>query len=110
MNNNIFSGNVKRKRNAANGNLTFKRIFKSAAVHSYRELHQHFTNNFINCTIVFSEAFFYVQFGFVIFWQQNTVAKAACKMLVELISNNFNITGTFFTDILVTKYKIEKAV
>ncbi len=33
---------------------------------------------------VFCEAFFYLKFGFVNFWQKNIGAKAACKMLVQL--------------------------
>jgi len=35
-------------------------------------------------TKVFFKAFLYLQFGIVIFWQKETSAKAACKMLVKL--------------------------
>jgi len=42
---------------------------------------------------VFCEAFIYLQFGFVILWQKNISAKAACKMLVKLTAgvNSTNI-------------------
>jgi len=35
------------------------------------------------CAKVFFEAFFYLKFGFVIFWQKNISAKAAHKMLMK---------------------------
>jgi hypothetical protein len=31
--------------------------------------------------------FLYIQFGFVIFWQKNIGAKAACKMLLKLTAD-----------------------
>jgi len=40
----------------------------------------------IFCTKVFCSAFLYLQFGFVIFWQRNIGAKAACEVLVKLKS------------------------
>jgi len=47
------------------------------------------------CTKVFCTAFFYLQFGFVIFRQNNIGAKAALKMLVKLTIVSKSIAGKF---------------
>jgi len=43
---------------------------------------------------VFCEAFLYLQFGFVIYWQKNIGAKAAHKMLMKL-TTGLNFTNIF---------------
>jgi len=50
-------------------------------------------------TKMFSSAFLYLHFGFVIFWQNNIDSKTACKMLVRLtLGLNFiNVLRTAFT-------------
>jgi hypothetical protein len=46
---------------------------------------------------VFCAAFFYLQFGFLIFWQKKVVAKAAHKMLVKSATGvNFKTKQSLF--------------
>jgi len=53
---------------------------------------------------VFCEAFLYLQFGFVIYWQKNIGAKAAHKMLMKLT------TGLNFTNIFQGVFFLTKAL
>ncbi len=46
-------------------------------------------------------AFLYLQSGYVVFWQKNIVAKAACKMLVKVT------TGVDFTNILCKAFMLK---
>ncbi len=64
--------------------------------HFWCQFHQHFTSSFY-CKKVFCGAIFYLQFGFVSFWQKNIIAKATRKTLVpdhiipmDLKIKNFN--------------------
>jgi len=57
--------------------------------------------NFINIfkqlfhTKVFFKVFLCLQFGFVFFWQKNSGAKVAHKMLVKLTVGRWNLTGKY---------------
>ncbi len=46
--------------------------------------------NFFNILKVFCAAFLKLQFGFVIFWQNNFGARAACKMLMKLTTGHWS--------------------
>jgi len=49
------------------------------------QFHQHFTSTFFG-TKVFQAAFLYLQLAIVFFWSKNICTKAACKMLMKLIT------------------------
>jgi len=48
-----------------------------------------YASSFLNGSAL-HEAFLYLQFGFVIFWQKNITAKAARKMLMKLLYSQGN--------------------
>ncbi len=54
---------------------------KNSTIETRSQFHQHFTPAFF--VWKYSEAFLFLQFGFVIFWHKNIGAKAAGKMLMN---------------------------